>query len=158
MAWPDEIENWGIEIVTAPKMNEQVRDALNYLYDSWDAAMYIAIVDVNYDDSSPKTIVSLPAYSVVTEVLVYVETAFNGSGGSIKLGDSDDDDGFMTAAQIGVDATGWKGEAEDDRGAYLWDGSNKMVKGYAGTKNVIATIVQGTATQGKVKVFVIYGK
>ncbi len=146
MSWT-EPKTWVSEIVSASDLNEQVRDNLIYLYDQIGTSLHFEVVDI----TSAGVIVSMPSYSVVLEVLVYVTTGFNAA---VSIGDVDNNEGFMTAAQVNATVTGWKGEAEDDRGAYLWSGTRRLVKGYHQARDVQAY----TTGTGALKAFIMYGK
>jgi len=114
---------------------------------------------VNYNDTSPVTVVSLPAKSIVTDIIVEVRTAWNGATpGTIDIGDASDADGFMTNAQIDPTVTGWKGQNPEDRGAYLYDSVDNHVLRhvYSSATDVIATLVVNDSTQGVADIYLGY--
>jgi hypothetical protein len=67
----------------------------------------------NYDDSNPTdTLFEVPANCLVFDILVNVRTAFTANVTG-TLGDGDDADGFMDAAAVALDATGFKSMRQD---------------------------------------------
>jgi len=111
---------------------------------------------ISYGNSSPQTIVTAPAHSVVSMAACYVDTTFNGSVPSFILGDASDDNGFITdiGAQLGT--TGYKNTDHDEWGNYLWHnaGSHPRWKFYEVETPVVATFNFDSSTQGQLTVFV----
>jgi hypothetical protein len=102
--------------------------------------------------------IPLPAMSIVTDVIIKVTTAYSG-GGTINIGDANDDDGFLPNASITKTAGAVSGGDVASRGAYLYDTTNKtkLVKLYPSATNVKVTIGNGFSA-GAAKVYVVYTK
>lgn len=70
---------------------------------------FVANPSASDNDTLTFAIADIPAYSVVESVAVRLVTAFDDSGGGSSLtaivGDTDDDNGFVTAQQLHVDGT-----------------------------------------------------
>ncbi len=150
MSWTDP-KTWKSEIVSASDLNPQIRDNLTFLYDQIETSLHFEVIDVYGAGASTQTLVGLPSYSVALEVLVYVVAAFNDE---VSIGDENNNEGFMTEAQVDATNTGWKGEGENDRGVYLWN-ARRLVKGYHQAKDIQA---YSNASSGHLKAFIMYGK
>ena len=156
MAWTTP-RTWGIEIVTAPQLNEQLRDNMTWLYDNIVNIQRVTSVDVAYNASSPLTLFTAPAGSVILGMCAYLEITYNGVAPAVIIGDAADTDGFMTTANTnGGAAVGWRGLAENERGAYLYASSVARVKGDSVETAIIATITVSDATAGKLTVHITY--
>ena len=155
MAWTTP-RTWGIEIVTAPQLNEQLSANMTWLYDNIVNIQRVTSVDVAYNASSPLTLFTAPAGSVILGMCAYLEITYNGTAPTVKIGDASDDDGFMTTANCNVGAAvGWRGLGENERGAYLYS-TVARVKGYEVETAIIATITVSGATAGKLTVHITY--
>lgn len=120
-------------------------------------AYKVAKLTVNHDDSTPVTIVTLPASSVVIECLANVTTTFDGTTPTVSVGDASDTDGFMIASQVGVGVGGWKATGFGITRDYLYNSTHKWL-GHLCTSQtaVIATIGVSGASQGVVDIYIIY--
>jgi len=116
------------------------------------------VKQVNFDSSSPATIVNLPAYTEVVDVKVQIVTQFDGTDPSLDIGDASDVDGLMPAASINAGAQGWYGDNADDKGVYLWDAANghPIKKTYTAQTDIICTIGGTGMSQGIANVYVSY--
>lgn len=56
-------------------------------------------VPFNWGDATPKTIVTLPANTTVFTAQIVIQTPFNGTGATLRLGDSGNLNRLMTTAQ-----------------------------------------------------------
>ena len=110
---------------------------------------------VNYNDSSPKTLFTLPASTVIVDAFVNVTTAFNGTSPYIEIGDSSDTDGLIPSSSIDLTTTGFQALSESEKGAYLWDGTYKKVHALTSSTDILATFDFGGSSQGQVKVYVV---
>jgi len=119
------------------------------------AATEIYVATVNYSDSSPKTLFTLPANTVVVDAFVQVTTAFDDATATIDIGDDSDPDGIIPSSSLNLTATGFQALKESEKGAYLWDGTYKQIKVYDSNTDIKATINPGSSTQGQLKVFVV---
>ena len=121
------------------------------------AATEIYTEVVNYNDTSPKTLFTLPANTVIVDAFVQVVTAFDGSTpATIEIGDSSDSDGLIPSPSIDTTTTGFQALKENEKGAYLWDGSYKQMHVLTSDTDIIATFtLAGDETQGQVKVYVV---
>ena len=122
------------------------------------------IASGNIGISTVNAVVTIPEMSIVTDVLVKInsDSAYS-AGATIDIGDENDDDGFLsiTAATPGV----YGGDVAT-RGAYLYDGNNKISlrKFYASATNTTGTgidikaTVGGSPNTGSATVYVVYIK
>lgn len=156
MAWTAP-KTWASdEVPSSADLNTYMRDNQIYLKAEVDARIRVKAVTVNYNDSSPKQLLSLAANAVVFDVFCEVTTPFNDAAATLQIGDGGDNDGFLASAETDVDAAGWKGMKENGRGAYLWDGTYKQLKSYDSGDTIDAFISPGSATQGVVVVYITY--
>lgn len=116
------------------------------------------IASGNIGTSTVNAVVTIPAMSIVTDVLVKINSAYNGSA-TIDIGDASDDDGFLPNTSITEGTPGVYGGTVASRGAYLYDSTNKtsLRKFYASATDIKAT-VGGTPTTGSATVYVVYIK
>jgi len=110
---------------------------------------------VNYNDSSPKTLFTLPANTAVIDAFVQVTTAFDDATATVDIGDDSDPDGIIPNSSLNLTATGFQALKESEKGAYLWDGTYKQIKVYDSNTDIKSTINPGSSTQGQLKVFVV---
>ena len=112
---------------------------------------------VNYNDTSPKTLFTLPANTVIIDAFVNVTTAFDGSTpATIEIGDSSDSDGLIPSSSIDTTTTGFQALKENEKGAYLWDGTYKKMHVLTTDTDILATFtLAGDETQGQIKVYVV---
>ena len=120
------------------------------------AAYKVAKKTVHYDDSSPVTIFTCPAGSIIYGVMINVTTAWVGTGPSLTIGDTSDYDGFLKTTA--VTTTGWKGgDPVNDWGVYLYDANtNYKPRCYIAATDIIAAIVGVGLTAGEADVYIIY--
>lgn len=116
------------------------------------------IASGNIGTSTVNAVVTIPAMSIVTDVLVKINSAYNGSA-TIDIGDASDADGFLPNTSITAATPGVYGGNVATRGAYLYDGTNKtsLRKFYASATDIKAT-VGGTPTTGSATVYMVYIK
>ena len=110
--------------------------------------------------NEPVAVVTLPAMSIVTDVLVKINSAYDGSA-TIDVGDASDDDGFLPNTSITEGTPGVYGENVATRGAYLYDGTNKtsLRKFYDSATDIKATVGgTPTPTTGSATIYVVYIK
>jgi len=119
------------------------------------AATEIYVATVNYSDSSPKTLFTLPANTVVVDAFVQVTTAFDDATATIDIGDDSDPDGIVPSSSLDLTTTGFQALKENEKGVYLWDGTNKKMKVYDADTDIKATINAGSSTAGQIKVYVV---
>jgi len=110
---------------------------------------------VRYNDSSPKTLFTLPANTVIIDAFVNVTTAFNGTSPYIEIGDSSDSDGIIPSSSIDLTTTGFQALKENEKGAYLWDGTYKQMHVLTSDTDILATFDFGGSSQGQIKVYVV---
>ena len=116
------------------------------------------IASGNIGTSTVNAVVTIPAMSIVTDVLVKINSAYNGSA-TIDIGDASDADGFLPNASITEGTLGVYGGTVATRGAYLYDSTNKtsLRKFYATATDIKAT-VGGSPTAGSATIYVVYIK
>jgi len=116
------------------------------------------IASGNIGTSTVNAVVTIPAMSIVTDVLVIINSAYNGSA-TIDIGDATDDDGFLPNTSITEGTPGVYGGTVASRGAYLYDSTNKtsLLKFYATATDIKAT-VGGSPTAGSATIYVVYIK
>lgn len=116
-------------------------------YNSSGASLILAAVDDGY---------------IVTDVYAKVTETWDGTG-TVTIGDGDDPDGYMTNANLGTTATGWKGLElyPGYRGAYL---TNSIVynfakrRAYSGVDTIDAVVTPGTSTKGSMEVYIVISR
>lgn len=115
--------------------------------------MYTSVV--NYNDSSPKTLFTLPAGTVIVDAFVQVVTTFDDTTATIDIGDANNVSGIIPSSSIDLTTTGYQALKENEKGSYLWDGTYKQIKVYDSATDIQATISAGSSTQGQIKVYVV---
>ena len=112
--------------------------------------------DINYDDTSPVTLINAWKGLAVLDARVLIVTAFAGTSPTIDIGDADNPDGFIPNASITETSTGLQPLDQDALGDDLFDGTNdhEIIKYYTGAKAIRATIGGTSLTAGKAKVFI----
>ena len=115
------------------------------------------IASGNIGISTVDAVVTIPAMSIVTDVLVKINSAYS-AGATIDIGDATTANGFLPNTSITAATPGVYGGTEATRGAYLYDSTNKtsLRKFYATATDIKAT-VGGTQT-GSATVYVVYIK
>ena len=117
---------------------------------------------ITYNDGkAAHTIIDIPAGSLVTGILAHCNGSFDGDSLTVAVGDEDDPDGFLPAANVGTTNGNTSGEDPATRGAYLWvngtddDGgsgvtawSRQLVKFYPTEKHVQSTLSYTGASKG----------
>lgn len=112
---------------------------------------------VNYDDTSPVTVATLPAGSLILACVVNVSTLFEGTSPTLDIGDAGNDDGFFPAEDLVCTSAGWKHENVMTEGTYLYDTTHKKYfKLYASETAVLATIGGTNLTAGVADVYILY--
>ena len=106
---------------------------------------------INYSDSSPKTLFTLKSGNVVLDCWANVTTAFDGTAPSVTIGDGTTADGYMTITD--VKTAGIQNTKENEKGSYLWDGTNKKIQPLTADTDVTATITPDSSSAGQVKVY-----
>lgn len=99
---------------------------------------------------------AIPAGTAVVDAAVFIDTAVTGTT-AIDVGDDDDADGYVPTASLTLGTPGVYGLGEDEKGAYLHDGTNtqsKRAKYYnsASSGKEAKVAFTGTATAGAVRV------
>ena len=108
---------------------------------------------INYNDTSPVTIMKPNNGLCVKGVWVQVLTVFNG-GATVDLGDTVTPAGYATSANIAPAVLGFKLDDPSTRGSYMYKGSgDSLTKVYTGPDTIRATISVGSATQGVLRVY-----
>lgn len=117
-----------------------------------DRYLYVAKGTVTYNGGSPQNIATLPANSLVLEVILHITTAFNGTGAAIDIGDAGDADRFIANADVNEGAVGFtRSSSTTAAGA----------KGHLYTQETIvrAAVSAGTGgNQGAATVYILYAK
>ena len=117
----------------------------------------ITKLTINYNDSSPVTVVNIPAGGFVVFAQVNITTTFTLDAGITGIGDAGNPDGFIASAQINADTTGWKVNTSAALGAYLYDAADKWTgKGYTSATDIIITLDATGVTQGVAVFYVAY--
>ena len=116
---------------------------------------------ITYNDGkTANTIIDIPAGSLVTGILAHCNGSFDGTALTVEVGDEDDPDGFLPAANVGIVNGNTSGADPALRGAYLWaagtqDGSEnvtawgrQLIKYYPTEKHVQSTLSYTGASKG----------
>lgn len=117
-----------------------------------DRYLYVAKGSITYNGGATQNIATLPANSLVLEVILHITTAFDGTGATIDVGDSGDIDRFIANADVVEGSVGFVRS------------SKTAAAGAHGHLYPVATTVQaavnaGTGgTQGAATVYVLYAK
>lgn len=69
--------------------------------------------DVNFGDTSPAQLFSVPSNCLVVDIILQIVTAFDGTGAALTLGDGTDADGFMDSTQAAPATVGFKSIKQD---------------------------------------------
>jgi len=128
--------------------------------DNWKEA------ELNFDDTSPVTLFTIPSYSIVEEVSFRILIPFDGDT-DIDIGDASTADGFLNLPNADIGVWGLANAivgvdvgfgTQNYRGAYVYDVVNTAVvkKYYSSQTNIIAAIVTSTGTTGKALVRIKY--
>jgi len=121
--------------------------------------VYVVSKTINYNDTSPVAICSVGNGETIQDVYVYVTTKMDGDGGeSATIGDSTDNDGFLSIPMI---ASGYYvGASEGLRGPYLWyvGGPWPTKKTYTGNDTINCYITKDNTTEGDWTVYVVIQK
>ncbi len=114
------------------------------------------IFEINTSGTDSVAIWNIPKGTIITKVLAKIKTAGSGSGNLI-IGDDDDPDGFILAADATAAADTIYGDAPEELGAYLYMGvsyhSTKW-KQYTSTKTLSIDCSDALTTEATVDVFV----
>ena len=116
------------------------------------------IASGNIGTSTVNAVGTIPAMSIVTDVLVKINSAYS-AGATIDIGDATTAGGFLPNTSITAATPGVYGGTVDTRGAYLYDSTNKtsLRKFYATATGIKAT-VGGSPTAGSATIYVVYIK
>jgi hypothetical protein len=101
-----------------------------------------------YATPNPISLTTMPINTMVEEVKIVVDSTFNGTGATIKIGKVGATEKYM--ASVDNDLYGSSGEG------YVADYSNDVISG--SSENIIATIDKGTATSGNGRIIIYYSK
>jgi len=112
---------------------------------------------VNYDDSSPVTLVTVPAGAIVLFCRVNVTEVFDGTTPALDIGDDGDDDGLLDNGYITETSTGWYPAESTNQGDYLFEYTNHYhPKFYEAETDLKCKITVTEATQGIAVVYITY--
>lgn len=119
---------------------------------------------VKYDDSSPVTLVTVPAGKLIFVEAAQIagRVAFDGTAPTIGVGPANDPDGYIiaadTTAALKHGPGGGRGASGPERGERLWDpieGADVVDVQFSGT-DIVATLDPDGSTQGEVIVLLKY--
>jgi hypothetical protein len=115
--------------------------------------VYVVNKTINYNDSSPQTIISVDPGECVVDAYFEVTTPWaTGTSAIVQIGDGTDNDGFLSLTQgygtNDISIAGYKGVQTTERGAYLNSAGSPLRKMYNGSVPLRAYITPGTATAG----------
>lgn len=105
-------------------------------------AIEIMVASFNYNDSSPKSLFSLPAGTKILTCQIIIQSDFNDAAATLSVGDSGDDDRYM---QVQENVPSASGEYEANRYYLL-----------PGVTTIELKITPGTSTQGSGQVVIEY--
>jgi len=94
-------------------------------------------VEVTLEGTTSIDLMDIPAGAIIEKVLVRIKTA--GGTGNVTVGDDDDADGFIVAADQAATAGTVYGDGGAELGAYL-------VEGHTHTENTAASYTQNATT------------
>lgn len=105
---------------------------------------------VNYSDSSPKALITLPVNSQVYYAGAKTTTNWDGSSPTLHIGHSGDPDDMLALSGTELTTTGVKTPAFTGLGDALYDGTEKYhpYSNGSGTYDLIATITPDSSSQG----------
>jgi len=119
---------------------------------SLDRYLYVAKGTITYNGGATQSIATLPANSLVLEVILHITTGFNGTGATIDIGDAADADRFIANADVTEGSPGFVRSSKTTA-----VGASGHV--YASSTTVQAAVNAGTgATAGAATVYVLYAK
>ncbi len=117
-----------------------------------DRYLYVAKGAITYSGGATQDIATLPANSLVLEVILHITTAFNGTGATIDIGDSGDIDRFIANADVAEGSVGFVRSSKTSAA-----GAHGHL--YSTATTVQAAVNAGTGgTQGAATVYVLYAK
>lgn len=130
--------------------NDDIKGALQSLETAVEAASVPATMvemeyaSFNYNDGTVTVASSIPANAWITEIRLFMSTAFDGSGGALNLGNTTDGGSFVfpTGAFDPTDATAPQ--------------TALIMAQPTAAENLVLTVTQGTATQGAGDIIVTY--
>lgn len=113
---------------------------------------------VTGEDTDAIDVYDIPAKTVITGVLVIVETAGVGTS-NLTVGDDDTADGYITAADATAAAGTVYGDVPTERGSYLYDSTVKAgyVKYYPDAGKEIKFDLSGSQTTDGVYKIIVTG-
>lgn len=112
---------------------------------------------VTFADTGDVTVYTVPAgyTALIHQVIARTTTAWDGSGASLKVGRTSDDDGYLVAGNTSVGGYGVDGSSS--QGALLWNSTDKHRKTDAmdAGVSVLVNVNNGTGeTTGQTDIFV----
>jgi hypothetical protein len=124
-----------------------VKDALNTLA-SASALNNILVISKTFTPAtpSPMSLITLPIGAIVDKIKVIIDTPFNGTGATFKVGTAGVTDKYMELVQNDLYAPA--------KSVFFNDNGNTAISG--SPENVIGTLSPGTAFSGSVRVLVYY--
>jgi hypothetical protein len=105
-------------------------------------------------------LISVPENFVVSDAYYEIETPLvSGGTPTVTLGDGVDPDGYFANFQSTMGVAGVKGLNQDQKGAYLWDGTEDagLKRRYAAADTIDLAVGTAALTAGKLKL-VVYGE
>ena len=85
---------------------------------------FAEMFEVQTDEQTAVNVWNIPKGTIITMVLAKVKVAGTGSGGNLIVGDDDDDNGYILAANLcGATVDTVYGDLPAERGVYLASGS-----------------------------------
>lgn len=121
------------------------------------------MVHIQSEGTTPVAVMSIPDGMIVEHVLAIIKTPNEDADATnLIVGDDDDDNGFILAADAKAAAGTVYGEDPTHRGAYLYDGTKKgsFVKVYQAHKTLyfaLSTNMSGVEEEGEYLIY-IFGK
>ena len=145
-----------------PVAGHLVRNSTSGEPEIYDGANYLqflrsASLVVNYDDTSPVTIATLPAGSIVLAVFVNITTAWTTAPMTFIVGIATDTDGFLEKEVVDSGVTGWKGsDTYANCGALLKNADGRTFYLCAAETAVQALFSTSAPQAGVAEVYILY--
>ena len=118
------------------------------------------MVDIESEGTTAVAVYSIPDGTIIDKVLAIVKTPNEDADATnLIVGDDDDDNGYITAADAKAAAGTVYGDDPTERGAYLYDATKKgsFVKAYAGPKTLyfaLSTDMLVTEAEGEYYIWI----
>ena len=121
---------------------------------------FAEMIEVETNGTTAVDVLSIPKYTIIEGVLVRIKTAATGDANNLIIGDDDDDNGYIVAADAKGTAGTVYGDDPTERGAYLYDATKKggFVKLYAAAGKEIKVVLSTAATTEAVLQVFVFGK